>query len=360
MRLHRLGFLNCLCRTLFTASLFSLFGASAASAAGPEPGSAGALVILSLGGKYQEAQSQYWFKPFAKDAGVNVKEGAGYNYAKLKVMIQSGNVEADIIDVSADTVTALSHDGLLEDIDWSSIPAECQSGIPADMKWSTAFPTIEWAMVMAYNTTKFPADKAPKSWADFWNTRDFPGKRSSIGATRPPVEQAALAMNGDLSRLYPIDLAKAFDKLKSLSNDMIYADGYAQVAQNLATGEADMAIIPNGRVTPLLASHIPVGINWNQHLTFPSFFVIPKGAANKQNAMKFLSWVCQPSRLAQLAAPTNYGPINRDAYRYISPEVAKLLPGNPETAALGRIADAKWLSEARPDIARRWAQMSLR
>lgn len=146
-----------------------------ATAADPAPGSAGSLVILSLGGKYQEAQSQYWFKPFAQASGVEVKEGAGYNYAKLKIMIQSGNVEADIIDVSADTVTALAKDGLLEKIDWSAIPAECQSGIPADMKWDSAFPTIQWAMVMAYNNQKFPAGKAPQSWADFWNTRDFPG-----------------------------------------------------------------------------------------------------------------------------------------------------------------------------------------
>ncbi|OON42040.1 hypothetical protein BTJ39_02475 [Izhakiella australiensis] len=317
------------------------------------------LTILSLGGDYQKAQSSIWFQPFAHASGITVKEGAGYNYAKLKVMIQSGNVEADIIDVSADTVAALNKDGLLEKIDWAAIPQDCQHGLPADMKKETAFPTIQWAMVMAYNSKTFPDGKGPKSWQDFWNTQSFPGKRGSIGATRPPVEQAALAENPDMAKLYPIDLKKAYEKIRQLGDQFVFSEGYAQVAQNLASGETDMAILPNGRVTPLINNGVPVVINWNQHLRFPSFFVIPKGAPNKQNAMKFLAWVCHPNVIAQIAKPTSYGPINTDAYQFIAAEVAATLPGNPKTADLGRTADTEWLSNARPQIARRWASLSL-
>ncbi|MBS7701191.1 MULTISPECIES: ABC transporter substrate-binding protein [unclassified Chelatococcus] len=321
---------------------------------------AGELVVLSLGGSYQDAQSKEWFKPFAEQSGVKVSEASGYNFAKLKVMIESGNVEADVVDISADTMTSLADAGLLEKIDWSKIPAECQAGIPADMKKDYAFPIIQWAMVMAYNTSKIPPDKAPKTWADFWNVTAFPGKRASIGATRPPVEQATLAINGDLAKLYPFDLNAAFDKIKTLGSAMIFADGYAQVAQYLADGEADMAIIPNGRIGPLVAAGRPVAINWNQHLTFPNFFAIPKGAPHKDNAMKFLGYVCQPEVLARIAAPTNYGPINVDAYKFIPADVAKLLPGNPETVDLGRPIDTVFLSKVRPDIAKGWARMAVR
>jgi putative spermidine/putrescine transport system substrate-binding protein len=317
-------------------------------------------MVLSLGGSYQEAQSKYWFKPFAEASGVTLSEGAGYNFAKLKVMIESGNVEADVVDISADTAANLGAAGLLERIDWSKIPAECQAGIPAQMKQDYAFPTIEWAMVMAYNSSKFPGDKAPKSWADFWSVEAFPGKRASIGATRPPVEQAALSINGDMSKLYPIDLDVSFAKIKQLGSNLVFADGYAQVAQYLADGEADMIIIPNGRVAPLVAAGKPVAINWNQHLTFPNFFAIPKGAAHKDSAMKFLSYVCKPEVLAKLAEPTNYGPINTDAYKFIPPDVAKLLPGNPVTAKLGREADTVWLGKVRADIAKGWAKLAVR
>lgn len=331
-----------------------------ASGARAQDKAAGELVVLSLGGSYQDAQSKEWFKPFAEKSGVKVSEASGYNFAKLKVMIESGNVEADVVDISADTAASLADAGLLEKIDWSKIPAECQAGIPADMRKDYAFPIIQWAMVMAYNTSKVPQDKAPKTWADFWNVEAFPGKRSSIGATRPPVEQATLAINGDITKLYPFDLNAAFDKIKSLGNAMIFADGYAQVAQYLADGEVDMVIIPNGRIAPLVAAGKPVAINWNQHLTFPNFFAIPKGAPNKDNAMKFLSYICQPEILARIAAPTNYGPINVDAYKFIAPDVAKLLPGNPDTVKLGRAIDTAFLGKIRSDIAKGWARMAVR
>lgn len=316
------------------------------------------LTILSLGGSYQENQSKFWFKPYAQETGVNVREAAGYNFANLRVMIQSGNVEADLIDLSADSVNALTKDKLLEPIDWNAIPESCKAGIPADMRYSHAFPTIQWAMVMAYNTKTYP--QGPKSWADFCDVKSFPGKRGSIGATRPPVEQAAMALNPDIKNLYPFDLGKSFDKIAELGKNFAFSDGYAQVAQFLADGEIDMAIIPNGRMVPLIADGKPVAINWNQHLRYPNFFVIPKGAPHLQSAKKYLNWLCEPKRLAALAKPTNYGPINTDAYQYIEKEVAPLLPGNPATANQGRVADTGWLGEQRQEIARGWARLGIR
>lgn len=316
------------------------------------------LTILSLGGSYQENQSKFWFKPFAEASGVKVTEAAGYNFANLRVMIQSGNVEADIVDLSADSVNALSKDGLLEPIDWNAVPESCKAGIPEDMRNPYAFPTIQWAMVMAYNTKTYP--EAPKSWADFWNVQAFPGKRGSIGATRPPIEQATMALNPDFEKLYPFDIGKAFDKIADLGSNMVFSDGYAKVVQFLADGEVDMIVIPNGRLVPLIEEGKPIAINWNQHLRFPNFFVIPKGAPHAEAAKKFINWVCKPERLATLAKPTNYGPINADAYKYISADVAPLLPGNPATAKLGRVADTTWLGEHRQEIARGWARLGVR
>lgn len=339
----------------FGAVLFALCATGAARAS-----DAGSMTILSLGGSYQESLSEYWFKPFEQESGIRIDEAAGYHFAQLKEAIESGNAEADLVDVGTDSAKALNDAGLLERIDWDQIPESCISGIPADMRLDYAFPTIQWAMVMAYNTDKFSEGEAPRSWADFWDTQAFPGKRGSIGATRPPTEMAALAMNGDISRLYPFDISAAFDKIRELGGDLVFADHYAQVAQNLADGEVDMIVIPNGRIVPLVKAGKPVAINWNQHLRYSNFFAIPKGARNKDSAMKFLAWVCQPEILARIAEHTNYGPINTDAYKSIEPETARLLPGNPATAGLGRAADAAWLAEHRHAIHREWEKLSVK
>jgi putative spermidine/putrescine transport system substrate-binding protein len=169
-----------------------------------------------------------------------------------------------------------------------------------------------------------------------------------------------MSLNPDLKTLYPFDIDKAFEKISELGSNIVFSDGYAKVAQFLADGEVDMIVIPNGRMVPLIADGAPVAINWNQHLRFPNFFVIPRGAPHADAAKKFLAWVCEPERLAALAKPTNYGPINTDAYKFIDADVAPLLPGNPATAELGRIADTAWLGEHRQDIARGWARLGVR
>lgn len=315
------------------------------------------LVVLSLGGSYQEAQSAQWFKPYAAESGTRVTEASGYNFANLRVMMQSGNAEADLIDLTAHSLNALAAEGLLEPMDWSSIPESCSKGIPQEMRHEFAFPMIQWAMVMAYNTKTYP--QGPQSWADFWDVKAFPGKRGAIGATNPPMEQAAMALNPDLANLYPFDIDAAFAKLAELRDSITFSDGYAQVVQFLADGEVDMIVIPNGRMVPLVKSGAPVAIQWNQHLRYANFFAIPKGADVEQ-AMDFLRWVCQPEIVAKIAEPTNYGPINVDAYAFVPAAVAPLLPGNPATADKGRLSNSTWMGEHRQEIARGWAKLAVR
>src|SRR5690606_9574008 len=113
-------------RTLFTAIL------TGSTAFGAMHVGAQELVVLSLGGSYQHAQSTNWCKPYAEETGVALTEAAGYNFANLRVMIQSGNVEADLVDLSADSINALAADGMLEPIDWSAFPESSTAGIPAD------------------------------------------------------------------------------------------------------------------------------------------------------------------------------------------------------------------------------------
>ncbi len=38
--------------------------------------------------------------------------------------------------------------------------------------------------VLAYRTDAFKGRKAPNSWADFWNVKDFPGRRAHAQASR--------------------------------------------------------------------------------------------------------------------------------------------------------------------------------
>src|SRR5258707_11657222 len=61
------------------------------------------LVVVSYGGSYQEAQRKAIFEPFEKATGIKIKEAEwSGEYAKLKAMVDSGNVTWDVV-VSAES-----------------------------------------------------------------------------------------------------------------------------------------------------------------------------------------------------------------------------------------------------------------
>jgi spermidine/putrescine-binding protein len=64
---------------------------------------------------------------------------------------------------------------------------------------------LVWAQVMAYRTDAFKGE-APKGWADFWNTKKFPGDRAMGGTGAggwPEIEFALMAAGVPADKLYP-------------------------------------------------------------------------------------------------------------------------------------------------------------
>ena len=57
------------------------------------------MVFTSWGGTTQEAQKKAWVDPFATTSGITVKEDGPTDYGKLKAMVESGNVDWDVVDV---------------------------------------------------------------------------------------------------------------------------------------------------------------------------------------------------------------------------------------------------------------------
>ncbi len=62
--------------------------------------------------------------------------------------------------------------------------------------------TYVWSMVMAYDSTKLA--RAPQSWADFWNVREFPGKRGLRKGAKYTLEVALLADGVKAEDLYKV------------------------------------------------------------------------------------------------------------------------------------------------------------
>jgi putative spermidine/putrescine transport system substrate-binding protein len=105
--------LHALVRTLVVTAVVSVTAPVFAAAA--------PIVFASWGGTTQSAQQKEWAVPFTQASGVQVLMDGPTDYGKLKAMVDSGNVQWDVVDVEGDFAYAALRDGLVEPIDYSVV-----------------------------------------------------------------------------------------------------------------------------------------------------------------------------------------------------------------------------------------------
>ena len=329
-------------RTVLYGAGLSLLGARVGSAATNE------IVFTSWGGTTQDAQKKAWADPFQKSSGIRVRMDGPTDYGKLKAMVDSGNVSWDVVDVEGDFAVAAAKQGLLEPIDFSVVDrTQLDPRFTSDHYVGSFY----YSFVLGFNKTAL--GKEPKSWADLFDTKGFSGKRTFYKWSAPGVLEIALLADGvPADKLYPLDLDRAFKKLDTIKSEIVWWSGGAQSQQLLASGEAALGQFWNGRVFAVQKDQEGIGISWNQNLTAADLLVVPKGTKNKAEAMKFLAVATAAKPQADMAAATDYAPINTDA--------AKLLPANeratlPDQHTDGQInLDMNYWADHREDIGKRW------
>lgn len=198
----------------------------------------------------------------------------------------------------------------------------------------------------------FP-DAKPAALADLFDTAKFPGKCTFYKWSAPGVIEVALLADGVApDALYPLDLDRAFAKLDTIKGDIIWWSGGAQSQQLLASGEAPIGFFWNGRLAALATDGQDVGISWDQNITAADALVIPKGAPNKDAAMKFIAQATSAEGQAEFAKLSGYAPINLGSADLMDPAVRATLPDAQTAPQIN--ADMAYWAEHRDEIGTRW------
>lgn len=321
-------------------------------------GAAGRVIVRNPGGAYGDAMKKAHYDPFNKATGIEVLPVAA-TAGKVLAMVESGKVELDVLDVTEITALILRQKGALEPLDYKAFRLTNPDDV-ADIRRPDMVGCNYSANILAYNTQVYPTGKHPKSWAEFWDTKRFPGPRmmQSLDAGFPELEFALLADGVPMDKLYPIDIdraLKSFDRIRP-SISKFYDTGGIQV-EMLVRKEAVLGSAFNGRIQVGIDAGAPVAIEWNQANVQLQVYAIVKGAPNRENALRFIDFALQPDRQAEYARHIPYGPTNRHAFRMIPAEFAKRLPNN--FAHQTFFQNAVWWAENRPRVAERWNQWLL-
>ena len=209
-------------------------------------------------------------------------------------------------------------------------------------------PQIVYSVAIGWRDKAYPG-KEPSGWAAFWDTKNFPGQRSMRKHPIYALEMALIADGVPMDKLYPLDVDRAFKKLEQLKpHVLVWWSSGAQSAQVLKDGEVDMVAAWNGRIQALETEPEGKGgkvkTTFNQQIIVSDSWMIPKGAPNRELALKAIAIMSRPEVNARISNYINYAPSNMKGYDtgVIPKDKLPGLPNSPENFEKGFVQDVAW------------------
>ncbi|WP_038937201.1 ABC transporter substrate-binding protein [Bradyrhizobium japonicum] len=316
------------------------------------------LTIVSWGGAYQAALRKAYFEPFTKTTGIKIADDEwNGEAAKVRAMVDSKAVSWDVIDGGTSASWALCTQGMLETIDWKRVGID-RAKFGSEGKLDCGVPFQTNSSIVAYDKDKLP--NGPKTIADLFDTKKFPGKRGLWKNPYITLEWALIADDVPTNDVYRVlgtqeGIDRAFRKLDTIKKDVVWWTSGAQPVQLLADGQVVMTMAYHGRIFSAVkddGKHFEM--MWDAAPAGWGYFVIPKGSPHLDDAYKFLAFISKPQPQADLTRYIPYGPSNRDAMALVDPAVLPFLPNTPEHEALALDTDQLFWIENGDDLRQRF------
>ena len=327
-------------RELITGLTFLGFAAAVPPPALAQ-GAASEIVVANFGGEATRAMNSAYFEPFTKETkGVKVRvDGSGPTSGKVKAIVESGRISWDIAERNFHGSLELGPLGMLEEMDYSIVDAK--KVLPGYAgKWGVG--SYTYANLMAWDTKAF-GGRAPRSWADFWNVKDFPGKRTFRKYIDGVLEAALLADGVPTDKIYPIDVDRAFKKICELKPHIIFWNTHAESAQLLRDGEVTMGCLASSRAIPLKRdTNGRIDFTYNQASFFVSGWAVLKGAPAGKKAFELIASTQDPKRQIEFLRLIGNGPVNPAANEIMPSDLVKMNPSSPTNLAVMVKADDNW------------------
>jgi putative spermidine/putrescine transport system substrate-binding protein len=315
------------------------------------------LTVVNFGGANGAAQKKAYVEPFEKTGAAKIVS-VEYNgeQAKIKAMVEAKKVVWDVVEVESPDINRGCDEGLFEKLDWSKVGSKPDFQPAAVHECGVG--AFVWSTVMAYNGDKLKT--GPATWADFWDVKKFPGKRGLRKGARYNLEFALMADGVKPQDVYKVLSSKdgadrAFKKMTELRPHIQWWEAGAQPPQFLVAGDVVMTTAYNGRIDAAQREGRNLKIGWTGGIYDLDYWVIPKGAANKDLAHRFIALASSPDAQAEYARNISYGPTNNKALAKLTPAVTAQLPTSPANAKDAVQFDIKFWADQGEVLEKRFA-----
>lgn len=310
------------------------------------------VTVVGWGGSSQEAHRQAYWTAFARETGIAVKEDVWHGgIGVLRTKVRGGASGWDVVQVEAQELLLGCEEGLFERLDWQSLGGRAAYIPPAVSDCGVG--SMVWSELFAYDGNRFK--QGPRSWADFWDVRRFPGKRGMRRTPTYTLEFALLADGVPPEQVYavlrtPAGIDRAFRKLDELKPDILWWTTVSQVPDLLASGEVAMSVTSPGRLVVL--NHREgrnFRIVWDGNIHSVDFWAILSNSTHKAESRALLRYMKTPVHEMRLPEFIPTGLSNKASIAGLAPELKRDTPSNPDNLRHSVELDAAfWVENLEP------------
>lgn len=286
------------------------------------------MVVVAYGGAGQKAQDAAIFQPFsAQDGSKLIQSEYNGEMARIKVMVDTGNVDWDLVQIEGPDLMRGCDEGMYEPLDWTRL-GPAQQLIP-DAAQACGSAALVWSVAIAYDSNKLA--QAPSSWADFWDVQKTPGKRGLRKRAVYNLEFALMADGVKVEDVYnvlatPQGVDRAFAKLTELKPYIQWWEAGAQPAQWLSAGDVVMTSTYSGRVAVAAQQGSSLALVWPGSLYGMDYWAIIKGSKHADQAKRLIAYANQADTQVRYVNEIPYGPTNTEAAAKLDPALASWVP----------------------------------
>lgn len=330
------------------------------------------ITAVSWGGSYGHAVNEGVNIPFTGETGIDVKvEDYNGGLAQIRAQVEIGMIHWDIVDLEfADAVRGCD-EGLLEPIDISILPPG-PDGTPAIEDFMDGTLTrcgvgkLYGSGVYAYNEESISGPK-PTTMADFFDLVTFPGRRGMRRVPQVNLEWALIADGVPLDQIYtvldtPGGVDRAFAKLETIKDEVIWWEAGAQPPQMLADKEVVMTTAYNGRIfNAQVLENQPFVIVWDGQIFDVGQIGIVAGTPRLKEALEYLAFATSAESMARIASRISYSPARKSGMSLVTTHLTTGVDMDPHMPAspanMQRVLryNAAWWVDHQDEISERFS-----
>ena len=267
---------------------------------------------------------------FQKLTGIHVNYTTFDSNESLYAKLRSGAADYDVIIPSDYMVAKMISEGMLAKLDYGNIPNF--QNIDEEYRNADYDPTNEYSVPymlcttgIIYNTTM--VDKAPTSWADLWDER-YSGNMLMFNNSRDAYAIAAFATGNSINPQSTEEVDEVVEKLKT-QKPLVQAYVMDEIFDKMIGGEAAIGVIYSGEIMyiqdEVAAQNLPFSLEYvipeeGTNVWLDSW-VVPKNAKNKENAEKWINFLCRPDVAVKNFEYITYATPNKAAKEMLDEEI---------------------------------------